>query len=284
MTKDGSRRRPSPRDPATDTGGQASNYQVRALERALDIFEAFSLETPELSLTRLAERVDLPKSTVVRLVSILTERGYLERIDGTDAYHIGVRAFEIGSIYIQMIQLETEARSIMARLAKETRQTANLGILDRGEVVHIAVVTPDRPVRYWATVGKRDDAHSTGLGKALLASRSDAALADYFATSELAQHTPHTITEYAILRAELDRVRTTGYAMDDEESDIGVRCVAAPIVDRLGTTVAALSISGLKAEFADEVIPLYAKVVMQAAHDISQRLGGGSHAPVTPRD
>src|SRR5690242_13004303 len=86
---------------AAGEDGAAANYQVRALERALDILEAFSPATPELSITRLAERVSLPKSTVVRLVAILAERGYLDRAPDADSYRVGVRAFEVGSVYIQ---------------------------------------------------------------------------------------------------------------------------------------------------------------------------------------
>src|SRR5687767_274555 len=105
---------------AQDDQGSGPTYQVRALERALDILDAFSVATPELTLTRLAERTGLPKSTVVRLVAILVERRYLERVPDAESFRIGVRAFEIGSIYIQTTSLEAEARPIMARLAEET--------------------------------------------------------------------------------------------------------------------------------------------------------------------
>src|SRR4051812_25859224 len=94
-----------------------SNYQVRALERALDILDAFSLNTPELPIARIVERVGLPKSTVIRLVAILVDRGYLERVADSESLRIGVRLFEIGSIYIQNTSLEAEARPIMTHLA-----------------------------------------------------------------------------------------------------------------------------------------------------------------------
>jgi DNA-binding IclR family transcriptional regulator len=253
-----------------------TNYQVRALERALDILDAFSLATSELSLTRLAERVELPKSTVVRLAAILVDRGYLERVPEAESFRIGVRAFEVGSIYIQSTSLEAEARPIMARLAEATGQTANLGILDRGELVHLAVEAPDRPVRYWATTGKREDAHYTGLGKVLLAALSEEKLAAHLARHSLARRTPRTITDPALLRAELDRVRGVGYAIDDEESNAGVRCIAAPVVDESGTTVAAVSISGSATEFGDEAMPRYVAAVVDAGREISLRIGGGA--------
>jgi DNA-binding IclR family transcriptional regulator len=251
-----------------------TNYQVRALERALDILGAFSLASPELSLARLAERAELPKSTVVRLVSILVDRGYLERIPDTDNFRIGVRAFEVGCIYILTTSLEAEARPILARLAETTGQTANLGILDQGELIHIAVAPPDRPVRYWARAGKREDAHYAGLGKVLLAGLPDERLTAHLGHRPLARRTPLTITDPAILRIELDRVRATGYAIDDEESNPGVRCVAAPVVDESGATVAAVSISGSAAEFGEDAMPQYIAAVKEAGRAISSRIGG----------
>jgi DNA-binding IclR family transcriptional regulator len=266
---------------APETGGPASNYQVRALERALDLLDAFSLAAPELTITKLAERVGLPKSTVVRLVSVLADRGYLERVPDAESYRIGVRAFEIGGIYIQTTSLDAEARPILARLAEETAQSANLGILDRGELVHLAIVAPDRPVRYWATVGKREAPHYTGLGKVLLAALSDEQLAAHLEQHELSRRTPSSITDPEALRAELARIRRQEYALDDEESNLGIRCIAAPVLDRAGQTVAAVSISGLKAELTGEMMERAVAAVVQAGHDISRRLGGAreeSHA------
>ena len=264
---------------AQDDQISGSNYQVRALERALDILDAFNLAAPELTITRLAERVGLPKSTVVRLASILVDRRYLERVPDAESLRIGVRAFEVGSVYIQTTSLEAEARPVMARLADETGQTANLGILDRGELVHIAIAPPDRPLRYWATIGKREDAHYTGLGKVLLAALSEDQLDAHLAMRELARRTDKTITDPAGLRAELQRVGRQGYAIDDEESNLGLRCVAAPVIDRFGATTAAVSISGSTAEFTDQVMPRYIAAVVRAGGDISLRLGSGALAP-----
>jgi DNA-binding IclR family transcriptional regulator len=263
-------------DPTPGPGdqGPGSNYQVRALERALDILDAFSLTTPELPLTRLAERVGLPKSTVVRLVSVLVDRRYLERVPDSELLRIGVHVFELGSIYIQTTSLETEARPIMARLAAETGQTANLGILDRGDLVHIAIEPPDRPLRYWATIGKREDPHYTGLGKVLLAALTEQELAEHLAAHELVRRTECSITDPDELRRVLEQVRRQGYALDDEESSLGLRCIAAPVTDRSGKTVAAVSISGSKAEFADAVMPGYVAAVVRTGRDISRRLGG----------
>jgi DNA-binding IclR family transcriptional regulator len=251
----------------------AANYQVRALERALDIVDAFSLAEPELTLTAIAARVGLAKSTATRLLAVLEERGWLERSAETDRYRIGVRAFEVGNIYIQTTTLEGEARPILRDLAAACGQTANLGVLRGGEVVHIAVVAPDRPIRFTTAIGQREPAHSTGLGKALLAALPLDELDRVIARQPLAARTERTITDPAALAAHLAAVRAQGYALDDEEDYDGLRCVAAPVRDARGAIVAAISVSGLAGELDDAALPRYIAAVRRAAGEVSARLG-----------
>ena len=250
-----------------------ATYQIRALDRGLDILEAFTLADPELTIGQLGERAGLPKPTVVRLLSVLAERGYVERVPGADRYRLGVRTLEVGSVYLQSTTLEAEARPIMRHLADETGQTANLGILDRHQVVHIEVVAPDRPVRFWAMIGKREDAHVSGLGKVLLAALPDAERQAYLREPHPAM-TPHTITDPDALRADLELTATRGYAIDNEESNPGVLCIAAPIRNGKGQVEAAVSISGPRAEFdANGNMERFIALVQSAASNISARLG-----------
>lgn len=252
---------------------ERATYQIRALDRGLDILESFSLATPELTIGQIAERAGLPKPTVIRLLSVLAERGYVERVTGADRYRLGVKTLEVSSVYLQSTSLEAEAQPIMANLARETGQTANLGILHRGQVVHIEVVAPDRPVRFWASIGKREDAYVSGLGKVLLAALDPADLVAYL-NQDFPPVTSHTITDRAELARDLAEVGPQGFAVDREESNLGVMCVAAPIHDAQGRVTAALSISGLKAEFEHgDNLERYIQQVTQAADEISGRLG-----------
>jgi DNA-binding IclR family transcriptional regulator len=257
---------------------ERATYQIRALERGLDILEAFSLAEPELSVGQIAERTDLPKPTVIRLISVLADRGYVERVADAERYRLGVKTLEVSSVYLQSTSLEAEARPIMAELARATGQTANLGILDRGQVVHIEVMAPDRPVRFWASIGKREDAYVSGLGKVLLAALPTGDREAYLA-QDFPAVTPFTITDAERLRADLDEVGQNGFAVDREESNVGVVCLAAPIRSAGGQTMAAISISGLKVEFdAGDTMTRYAQQVMAAADEISVRLGwNGGH-------
>lgn len=248
-------------------------YQVSTLTRALDILEALTRREPELTLTEIADRVGLPLSTTTRLTAVLEERGYLERVPGTDAYRIGVRAFEVGNLYIQATSLEAEAQPILRTLARICNQTANLAVLDRQHVVHIAVVPPDRPMRYWATVGQREEAYITGLGKILLAGLSDDEVRARFKDYPFVAHTPKTITSVDALLEQVAKARENGYAIDDEESNVGLRCIAAPVRNHQGEVVAAISISGPAFEVSLEPDAECLQAVRKAGHDISARLG-----------
>jgi DNA-binding IclR family transcriptional regulator len=256
-----------------DAPPERATYQIRALERGLDILEAFSLNEPELSIGQIADRAKLPKPTVIRLLSVLADRGYVERLPHAERYRLGVRTLEVSSVYLQSTTVEAEARPIMTELARATGQTANLGILDHEQVVHIEVVAPDRPVRFWASIGKREDAYLSGLGKVLLNTLPAPQLERYLAKSRPAL-TPHTITEADALREELRLTAERGWAMDRQESNLGVVCIAAPVRNASGRIEAAISISGLHAEFeAGDTIDQFARQVRAAADEISARLG-----------
>lgn len=250
-----------------------AHYQVRALERALDILDSFSASQPELTLTEIAAQIGVPKSTATRLLAVLAARGYLDRSPATDRYRLGVRLVMAGALYRQSSTLEAEARPVLARLAERCQQTANLGVLRQGQIVHLAVVAPDRPLRFYASVGQHEAAHCTGLGKALLAELDDAALAAFVADYGLPARTEHTLTTLDALRAQLAEVRARGVAIDDEEAFLGLRCIAAPIYDDQGQAVAALSISGSAGELTPDTMPDYCRLVAQAARDLSIRLG-----------
>ena len=258
-----------------------AQYQVRALDRALQILDAFSLEQSELTLSELAAATELPPSTTLRLLAILDQHGYVEKSKDTDRYRIGVTMFERGSIYIQTTTVEAEAAEPLATLARETNQTASLAVLDRTDIVHIAVYQPERAIRYFAPVGQREMAHCTGLGKVLLSGLPNGALQEIVDQRGLPGRTDRTITTLTALRAELDEVRRNGYAVDNEESLIGLKCVAAPIFDDRDQVTAAVSASGPAAEFVEEALPFLIEAVRTTASRISDRLGHRVHDPVS---
>ncbi|MHB8648545.1 MAG: IclR family transcriptional regulator [Thermomicrobiales bacterium] len=252
----------------------SGDYQVRALARGLAILTSFTLTHPEQSLTAISTRLGLAKGTAVRLLTVLEEHGFVERA-ASERYRLGVRLFELGSIYEQTFSIEQAARPALESLARECQQTANLGILNEGQVVHIAVVPPQRPIHFAGQLGARELVHCTGLGKALIAGLAPETLAAIVAEHGLPSRTAKTITTMEALHDRLAVVRERGYATDDEESFPGLTCVAAPIRDATGATVAAISVSGTTAEFEATD---YAPAVLAAASTVSHRLGYGVRA------
>ena len=254
----------------------SGDYQVRALARGLAILTSFTLTHPEQSLTAISTRLGLAKGTAVRLLTVLEEHGFVERA-ASERYRLGVRLFELGSIYEQTFSIEQAARPALEQLARECQQTANLGILNQGQVVHIAVVPPQRPIHFAGQLGARELVHCTGLGKALIADCSPESIQAIVDEHGLPSRTAKTITTIEVLEDRLAVVRERGYATDEEESFLGLSCVAAPIRDATGRTVAAVSVSGATAEFAaNDYVPM----IQEAATTIALTLGYGVHAPL----
>jgi DNA-binding IclR family transcriptional regulator len=255
------------------------NYQVRALQRGLAILQSFSESEPTLSMAEISRRLDIPKATTLRLLECLRQETWLTYDPDRGRYALGITVLEIGSAYLAASRIEQRAMPFLRRLADATSQTANLGILNGNNVVHVAVVEPDRPLRYHSYVGARDLAHCTGLGKVLAAYLDEAGLRTLLSAG-LPRRTPTTITEPDAFRQELQRVHAAGYGEDLEEGAPGLRCLAAPVLDGDGSVVAAMSISGPAAEFEGSRA-VFLTAVLETARGLSARLGWA--APVVSR-
>jgi DNA-binding IclR family transcriptional regulator len=249
----------------------APNYQVRALQRGLAILQSFSESEPTLSMAEISRRLNLPKATTLRLLECLRQESWLAYDAERGRYALSIAALEIGSAYLAASRIEQRAMPFLRRLADLTNQTANLGILNDNNVVHVAVVEPDRPLRYHSYVGARDLAHCTGLGK-VLAAYLDGPTLQALLSAGLPRRTAWTITEPDAFRQELHRVRAAGFAEDLEEGAPGLRCLAAPVLDADGSVVAAMSISGPAAEFEGSRA-VFLSALLENAGGLSARLG-----------
>jgi DNA-binding IclR family transcriptional regulator len=247
------------------------------------VLSAFTPQRPALGLQELHQAVGLDKATILRLVSVLRRTGYVEIDEATEKYRLGLRALQLANAYLTSSPLEQLALPFLRELAQATGQTANLAVLDGAEIVHTAVVLPDRPLCFHTQVGRRDGAYLTGLGKALLAHQGKRAIDAYLAQVTLARRTPATITSKAALRRELEAVRAGALAEDREEDIPGLRCLAAPIRDRAGDVVAAISISGPASELAESsrLRPALEESLRRAAQRLSRRLGYDASAAQT---
>src|SRR3954468_17390405 len=247
-----------------------------ALRRGLDILELFlDSATEELRVPEIVERLDLPRASVHELVRTLVDRGYLsEHPRRPNTYVLGVRAFQLGSSYERSLDLVREGTRVAADVVARCNETVQMTILDRTDVVFIAKVDSTAPVRLVSDVGRRLPAHCTAGGKALLSALDDELLtASYPADGRLPMLTPSSINSLDRLRTQLAEVRSRGWASEYCESNDDVFCVAAPVHDRTGAAVAAMSISVPSVRWSTEREGLLSAEVVESAREVSTALG-----------
>lgn len=248
-----------------------TDYNVRAVERALQILSSFDDQHTERGLSEIAQEVDLHKATTHRLVTTLVNYGYLERTDG-QKYRLGLRLTDLGFKAIRRMDLRREALPYMLQLSRQMEEACDLSIFDRGEVFYIEYVPGPHALTVAAAVGQHLPAYCTASGKLFLANLSSDALNAYL-EHPLITHTGKTITSAEKLRLQLDEIREKGYALDDEELEEGIRAVSAPICNRRGEISASVSMPGPTSRMTLERIPLIAQALKETARSISRRLG-----------
>jgi IclR family acetate operon transcriptional repressor len=245
---------------------------IKSLDRAMGVFDHLST-LPGATLSELADDLDQSAATVYRILVTLEGRGLVEFDAGQQLWHIGPRAFVIGARYLRRTSVVERARPILRRLMEATGETANLGIAREAHVLFISQVETHASIRAFFPPGTLSPMHASGIGKALLAQMSDDRLSRLIATAPLDRFTDRTLTEPGDLRADLQQTRARGYAIDDEEKNTGMRCIAAPVFDLSGEAVAGISVSGPVDRVSSSQTPRLAEAVIQAAADLSRALG-----------
>jgi DNA-binding IclR family transcriptional regulator len=251
----------------------ARTYSSQVLDRVVEILECFTPDRTDLRLVEIAEATGLHKSTLYRLLEAMRAH----RLIGFDAesgrYHPGLKLFEIGSLAAGRFALERHAHPTLERLATVSGETAHLCVLDGSDVVYVAKVECTRTLRIPSALGQRNPAYCTGVGKAILAFLTRAQLESYLASTRFKPFTRKTLTSVAELKANLRQIAARGYAIDDQEREEGVRCVAAPVRDRTGEVIAGISIAGPSTRVTKERIAELANHVMRAAAEVSAGMG-----------
>lgn len=245
---------------------------IRALDRGLLVLEALAEES-DLSLSEIARRVDLPPSTTGRVLETLRRRRFIIESSSSGLYRIGVRTFELGSSFLVQTQLHQIARPLMKALVEEVQETATLAVLEGREAIHVDQVAGQYLVNKFNGIGARTPLHSTSSGKVLLAWLPESKARELLGDAPLTQYTPNTLGDIDAVLDELARVRTRGYSMDNEERELGVRCVAAPVWDHNEEVIASLSLSTTSTRLPQERIKALAQTLIRTTHDISFNLG-----------
>jgi len=258
-------------------------YHVRVIDRALSVLEVLADKGQPLSLVRLSKSLDLPKSTTMRLLMVLEGHRFVQKSAESGLYRLGLKLFELGSKAVAQFDLTERARPYLERLVSGTGETAYLSVLDGGEALVLERVESSRAVRVPTSVGWRHPAHSTAVGKVLLAFTQESKLTAVLGKGRLQRYTRKTITSISRLREELQRVRERGFALDDEETEDGLRCIAAAVREHTGQTIAALGIIGPAYRIPDDGVATLAATVISAADKLSAELGYRVAEPGAPR-
>lgn len=260
----------------TPGGAPPEARSVVALRRGLAILDAFSARQGDLGVNELSRKLGMHKSTVSRLCSTLEKAGYLARDASTEKYRLGARLQQLQGA--SSVDLRAAARDVLRQLVDTSGETVTMAVRDGLDVVTIEVLDGPRMVRMQARVGARTQIHASAGAKAILAYLPSDEVARVVDAWPLARLTPNTITEKAELLRDLEVTRDRGYSVDQEELEVGLRCVGAPIHDQTGEVVAAIAVSAPRHRLDEADQLRLGTAVRQAANAISARLG----APIAP--
>lgn len=254
---------------------EKANYLIQSVSHALDILESFTKTEDELGVTELSKRLGLHKNNVFRLLATLEHRGYIEQNKETENYRLGPKTLQLGSIFIEQRECRRQARPVLESLMAATAETAVVAVLRANKIIYMDSVETNRTVRAISRVGAMLPAYCTAVGKAQLAFLPDSEVERLFPEPELAQMTPKTINTRNELLVELKKIRETGYAIENEECDLDVKSIAAPVRDFSKNVIAAVGIVAPASRLSDAIIEKSDIIqrVQDAALAISAKLG-----------
>ncbi len=246
---------------------------VKSAQRALMVLELLTRSEWPLSFAEIGAELEYPRSSLFGLLKTLQDRHWVALDEQTRRYSLGIRTMEAGNAYLRSIDLVQLAQPQMVQVRDGIEETVQLSVLDGRFNVYLGKVEGKQSLRLASEIGRRLEAHTTALGKMMLAGLSDDELNRLFAGIELEAFTPYTITDFDQLKLELIRTRQRGYATDDEEHTRGVRCVALPIRNDRGQMVAGLSVSFPTVRYTDEQAHIARELLSEAVTAISRELG-----------
>ena len=248
--------------------------QVQSLVRAFGILDELAKHDAGCTLTQVAEATSLPRSTAHRLLTTMNALGYVDFNPSINRWMIGLQAFSLGATFVQMRDLGRVGRPIMRSLMFDAGETVNIAIADVENVTCVGQVKPVNVERAMAVPGRHLPMHTTASGKVLLAYREEQARDAFLKSHDLRRCTALTIVEKNALVAQLEQVRANGYAVDDQENELGTRCIAAPVFDRHGRVRASLSISGSIKRIPQDRLPALVQTLAAAAQRMTSDIGG----------
>jgi IclR family KDG regulon transcriptional repressor len=254
------------------SAGDSAASRLSSVGAALRLLKEFSAQEPELGITSLAQRLGLAKSTVHRLASTLVAEGFLEQNPASERYRLGLSLFALGTLVRRRMDVSREALPFLHELRDRTGESVHLAVLERSEIMYLFNLESQQAIGIRSYLGLRKPAFCTSEGRALLAF-SAPAVVSRIVKKGLTPLTPKTTTEPAQLHELLAQVKAKGYAVDDGESEEGMRGLAAPVWDASGAVIAAVGLAGPVSRLSKKSLRSLTPWVVDAAHGISTRLG-----------
>ena len=250
-----------------------SERLIQSIERAADILELFLTAAPELSVKEISEHTGLSKSTIHGIIKTLEYKGFLQQNSDDLKYKLGMKLFELGNAVSSRMDIGKIALPFLKDMVNELKETAHLVIMDRDEAYYVEKVDGPHSLSMYSQVGKRAPIYCTGVGKVILAYQSEEEIDRLLDKAELLPFTDKTLTDKQQIKEQLKQVKKQGYAIDNEEIELGLFCIAAPIFNHQGKVIASISCSAPITRFSSERIPSAIAVVKNTADAISRRIG-----------
>ena len=247
-------------------------YSVPALEKSIAILEYLANQEKEYTVTEIYQDLDIPKATAFIILQVMEAHSLVTKSQG-GRYSLGPKIYTWGMGYMTKMELKKIARPYLEDLSKETGYTVHLGRIVDNRVLFIDKVEQPSFIKFNTFIGTRNDIHCCALGKSMAAHMDPAELDSIVQAVGLGKYTINTITDYSRFKDALARIRETGYAIEDEEGEIGVRCNGSAIFDIEGKVAGAVSITALKSELTTDMFPFTGNKVRGTALAISRALG-----------
>jgi DNA-binding IclR family transcriptional regulator len=251
----------------------SDRYRIQVLDRAAQIMDCFGFDHKELSVSEIGRRTRLHKSTTHRILMALEYNQLIKQNPETGKYHLGIKLFQLGNQAVLQFDLRDICRPHLVRLMDKTKETVHLAVLDGDRVLYLEKVEGPHALRMPSRVGRHITTYCTSLGKAMLSCLEETDVKRMLQSQPFKVLTPNTIRNLDLLLTDLRATRKRGYSIDDEEIEIGLRCVGAPIYDHTMRMVGAISVAAPSARLTTRKLPAFGWMVLEVAEEISKELG-----------
>src|SRR5881396_2186537 len=268
------RRKPVEPKSGADNDSESRDGGVQSVDRALAIIEVLAEDDEGYRLSDLAVRTGLSTSTVHRLLATLEKRRFVQFDRYESKWHVGAQSFAVGATFARRRNFVAQAMPYLRKLRDQTRETANLAVVDDESIIVLTRMESREIMRSLTKVGGRVAMVASGVGKAVLATYSDADVSAIIHHHGMPRLTEKSIVRPGDLFKELERVRRQGYAIDDEEACMGLRCIAAVVYNDCAEPLAAISVSGMTSRLTDDRLPMLGQTVREVAAELTVALGG----------